>query len=129
MSSPSRRFKDAAYAQLARVGKAVSSPKRLELLDLLAQAPRTVEALAHEAGLSIASASQHLQTLRSARLVRSTKQGLYVQYRLADDDVARFFVTLRARAHTHLPELEQTRHDFWGDDDDDDELLDPSQLM
>src|SRR5512143_1218475 len=94
-SSPNRRFKDAIYAQFARVGKAVSAPKRLELLDLLGQSPRTVEALAEQAAISVANASQHLQVLRAARLVDAEKKGLYVEYRLAADDVSGFFVSLR----------------------------------
>src|SRR5918995_566508 len=71
MITPHRRFKDTIYEQLARVGKALSAPKRLELLDLLCQGPRTVEALADQAALSIANASQHLQVLRAARLAES----------------------------------------------------------
>ena len=69
MTNPNRRFKDAIYEQFARIGKAVSSPKRLELLDLLCQGPRTVEVLATEAGLTVANASRHLHVLRGARLV------------------------------------------------------------
>ena len=76
MKSPNRAFKDAIYEQFARIGKAVSSSKRLELLDLLCQGPRTVEALARESGLTVANASQHLQVLRSSRLVESEKNGL-----------------------------------------------------
>ena len=75
MSSPNRRFKDAIYEQLARIGKATAAPKRLELLDLLCQGPRTVELLAREAGVTVANASQHLQVLRAARLVAAEKQG------------------------------------------------------
>jgi predicted transcriptional regulator len=71
-------LKKAVYEQLARIGKAVASPPRLELLDLLCQGPRTVEALAHEAGLSVANTSQHLQVLHSARLVQAQKEGLFV---------------------------------------------------
>jgi rhodanese-related sulfurtransferase len=84
METPHRRFKDAIYEQFARLGKAVSSPKRLELLDLLCQGPRTVEALAQQAATSVANASQHLQVLRTARLVDADKRGLYVEYRLAE---------------------------------------------
>ncbi len=67
MKTPNRAFKDAIYEQFARIGKAVSSPKRLELLDLLCQGPRTVEILAKESSLTVANASQHLQVLRAAR--------------------------------------------------------------
>jgi DNA-binding transcriptional ArsR family regulator len=69
MKNPNRLFKDAIYEQFARIGKAVSSPKRLELLDLLCQGPRTVEVLAKESGLTLANASQHLQVLRERGLV------------------------------------------------------------
>ena len=107
MPASSRRFKDAIYEQLARVGRAVSAPKRLELLDLLCQGPRTVEALAAQAALSVANASQHLQVLRAARLVDGEKKGLYVEYRLADDEVSRFFVGLRELAASRLAEVDQ----------------------
>lgn len=105
------RFKDAIYEQLARVGKALSAPKRLELLDLLCQGPRTVEALAQQAAISVANASQHLKILRAARLVDAEKQGLYVEYRLADDEVARFFVALRGLASNRLAEIDQIKRD------------------
>jgi rhodanese-related sulfurtransferase len=111
MTTPNRRFKDSLYEQFARVGKAVSAPKRLELLDLLCQGPRTVEALAEQAALSVANASQHLQVLRTARLVLSEKRGLFVEYRLADDEVCRFFHSLRGLAESRLAEVERvTRH-------------------
>src|SRR5688572_4781573 len=95
MTTGQRQFQNAIYAQFARLGKAVASPKRLELLDLLCQGPRTVEVLAGQAGVSIANASQHLQVLRAARLVDAEKKGLYVEYRLADDEVAHFLCALR----------------------------------
>ena len=104
--SASPNFKKAIYEQLARIGKAVASPPRLELLDLLCQGPRTVEALAREAGLTVANASQHLQVLRGARLVEAEKQGLFVTYRLADAAVCEFFQKLRALAEIRLAEVE-----------------------
>ena len=107
-----RHFKDAIYEQLARVGKALASPKRLELLDLLAQGPRTVEVLAEAAEISLANTSQHLQVLRGARLVEADKQGLYVRYRLADDDVGALLLQLRALAESRLAEVEATRRAF-----------------
>ncbi|MFW6066920.1 MAG: ArsR/SmtB family transcription factor [Myxococcota bacterium] len=112
MTTSHRRFKDAIYEQLARLGKAVSAPKRLELLDLLCQGPRTVEALADQAALSVANASRHLQILRAARLVDAEKKGLYVEYRLADDDVCRFFLGLRGLAEARLAEVEQVTRQF-----------------
>ncbi|MBI5836759.1 MAG: metalloregulator ArsR/SmtB family transcription factor [Candidatus Eisenbacteria bacterium] len=105
--SPDRGFKDAVYEQFARIGKAASSPKRLELLDLLSQGERTVEVLAREAGVSVAAASHHLQALRAARLVESTKEGVYVTYRLADSAVAGFLGGLRGLAEKRLAELDQ----------------------
>jgi len=108
-----RQFKDAIYEQFARIGKALSSPKRLELLDLLCQGERTVEALAAEAGLSVANASQHLQVLRGSRLVDSFKQGLYVTYRIADPAVAEFVRSIRVLAEHQLAEVEQISRRFF----------------
>jgi rhodanese-related sulfurtransferase len=113
MGAADRRLKDTLYGQLARLGKAVSAPKRLELLDLLCQGPRTVEALAGQAGLSMANASQHLQVLRAARLVEGEKKGLYVEYRLADDEVSRFFVVLRGLAEARLTEVDRAVRDYF----------------
>ncbi|MCY0985762.1 metalloregulator ArsR/SmtB family transcription factor [Nannocystis sp. ILAH1] len=105
MADAHRRHKDTVYEQLAKVGKALASPKRLELLDLLSQAPRTIEDLAEQAGLSIGNASQHLKLLREAGLVEGEKRGLYVTCRLAGDDVAGFLVAMRGLAESHLAEL------------------------
>lgn len=107
-----RRHKDLLYEQFARVGRAVSSPSRLEILDLLGQAPRTVEALAVQAGMTVANTSQHLQVLRSAGLVESTKEGLFVTYRLASDDVATFYRALRTLAAARLLEIEQVTRTY-----------------
>lgn len=101
-------LKDAVYEQLARIGKAVDSPKRLELLDLLAQGERSVEALAGLAGLGVTNTSAHLQTLARARLVATRKQGTRVLYRLAGEQVAAFLATLRGLAQTRLPEVDHT---------------------
>ena len=112
MKNPNRLFKDAIYEQFARIGKAVSSPKRLELLDLLCQGPRTVEVLAKESGLTLANASQHLQVLRATRLVEAEKEGLFVIYRLADQTVCEFFHTMRVLAESRLAEVEQIKRRF-----------------
>ena len=112
MPKSSRQFKDEIYEQVARISKAAAAPKRLELLDLLAQGPRTVEALASLAGITIGNASQHLKILRAARLVDARKHGLYVEYRLADEAVAHFFVALRSLATTRLAEIEHVRREF-----------------
>jgi rhodanese-related sulfurtransferase/DNA-binding MarR family transcriptional regulator len=112
MKNPNRAFKDAIYEQFARIGKAVSSSKRLELLDLLCQGPRTVEVLAKESGMTVANTSQHLQVLRAARLVESEKEGLYVIYRLADQKVCEFFRAMRVLAESRLAEVEQIKRRF-----------------
>lgn len=95
------------YEQLARIGKAVGSPRRVELLDLLCQGERSVEALARATGMTLANASQHLQALRAARLVETRKERTKVIYRLADEGVCRFFLALRELAHARLAEVEQ----------------------
>lgn len=112
MKNLNRRFKDEIYEQFARIGKAVSSPNRLELLDILCQGERTVEALAKETGLTVANASQHLRVLRAARLVETEKQGLYVTYRLADQRVCTFFLSMRVLAENRLAEVEQIKRHF-----------------
>ena len=106
-TSPSRRFKDDGFEQFARIGKAVASPKRLELLDILCQGPRTVEVLADQASLTLANASQHLQVLRAARLIEAEKSGLFVTYRLAEG-VEGFCLGLRHLAEVRLAEIEAT---------------------
>ncbi len=112
MKSPVRQLKDAIYEQFARIGKAMSSPKRLELLDLICQGGKTVETLARETGLSVANTSQHLQTLKSARLIKSEKKGLYVNYRLADGTVCEFFRSMRILAEHRLAEVEMIKRRF-----------------
>src|SRR5262247_1876913 len=105
-STAHRKFKDRLYGQFALIGKALASPARFELLELLAQGPRTVEALANESDLSVANASQHLQLLRQAGLIDSKKQGLFVEYRLAGPDVFEMCRSLRVVAENRNAELE-----------------------
>lgn len=114
MRDTHREFKDRLYGQLARLGKAISSPHRLEMLELLAQSERTVDSLATEIGLSLANASQHLQTLRQAALVESRKDGLFVYYRLADPDVFELSKVIRSVAERRLAELDRLVHDHFG---------------
>lgn len=114
MTSSKRLFKDAAYGQLARAGKALSSSKRLELLDLLAQSPRTVESLAREAGITVANASQHLQVLHAGGLVEAEKHGRFVIYRLADESVGRFLRIFRILAEDRLAGIERLKQRFFG---------------
>ena len=100
-----RILKDLLYEQVARIGKAVSSPKRLELLELLAQGEKTVEALSFELSADIKLTSAHLKALKDARLVCSRRDGKYVIYRLTGEDVAGLWVMLRQVAEEHLLEL------------------------
>lgn len=112
-----REFKDRIYEQFARVGAALSSEKRLELLDLLAQAPRSVDALALEADLSTANASQHLQVLKSARLVESERRATKVFYRLASEEVLALWLALRTTAESRLGDIPQIVRDHAVDGD------------
>ena len=105
MPSP-RETKDALFDQVARIAKAVASPKRLELIELLCQAPKSVELLAAEAGISVKLVSAHLKELRLARLVDTERQGKYIIYRIASPDVPRFWVMLRTLAESRLFELQ-----------------------
>jgi rhodanese-related sulfurtransferase len=107
-----RVFKDRVYEQFARVGKCLSNPHRLEILDLLAQGERTVEDLAADAGLSVANASQHLQVLRAARLVEARRKGSYVHYRLVGDDVFRLWQSLRDVGTDRLAEIDRVVEAF-----------------
>ena len=109
-----RQFKYRLYGQFARIGKALSSPQRLEILELLAQSERTVDSLATEIGLSLANTSQHLQTLRQAALVDSRKDGLFVYYRLAGPEVFELPKALRTVAEGRLAEFERLIRDHFG---------------
>jgi len=100
-----RTVKDLLYEQVARIGRAISSPKRLELLEVLAQGEKTVEALAADLDIDMRLASAHLKALREARLVVARRAGKYMVYRLSSDDVAGLWVTLREVAEAHLVEL------------------------
>lgn len=100
-----RTLKDILYEHVARIGKATSSPKRLELLELLAQGEKSVEAMAEELSIEVKLASAHLKVLREARLVASRKEGKFVHYRLSGPDVAALWVSMREVAQEHLVEL------------------------
>ena len=102
-----RAFKDSLYEQFSRIGHALSTPKRLEILDLLGQGERSVEVLAREANLSVPNASQHLKVLRSARLVDSRRDGAYIYYRLADSAVWRLWAALRELGELRLTEISE----------------------
>lgn len=102
-----RVFKDRLYGQYARIGKALSNPVRLEVLELLAQGERTVESLTNELRVSTANTSQHLQVLRGAGLVESRREGLFIHYRLADDSVISLSAAIRTVAERRLADLER----------------------
>ncbi|MFP8906820.1 ArsR/SmtB family transcription factor [Streptomyces atacamensis] len=104
------------YDAFAATGKALASGKRLELLDLLAQGERTVDALAKAAGLNLTTASAHLQTLKQAGLVATRREGVRIHYRLAGDDVARLFALLREVARTHQAAVEPARTAYLGEE-------------
>jgi len=107
-----RTYKNLLYEQFARIGKALSNPHRLELLELLMQCERTVEALAQEAGLSVANASQHLQVLRAACLVQTRREGVSIYYRLASEGVAALWLALRQVGETQLAEIDRVVETF-----------------
>lgn len=100
-----RETKSLLYEQVARIGKSFSSPKRLELLELLAQGEKRVETLAAEAGIDMRLTSAHLKALREARLVNTRRDGKYIYYRLSGPDVSELWVALRETAEEHLVEL------------------------
>ena len=102
-----RAFKDQLYEQFARIGKALANPHRLELLEVLAQCERTVEALAEETSMTIANASQHLQVLRAAHLVEVRREGVSMYYRLADDRVFTLWHALRTVGEAQLAEIDR----------------------
>ncbi|MBL8430702.1 MAG: metalloregulator ArsR/SmtB family transcription factor [Dechloromonas sp.] len=93
------------YEHVARIGKAISSPKRLELIELLAQGEKTVETLAAQAHIDMRLASAHLRALREARLVETRREGKFIHYRLSGPDVAQLWVNVREVAEEHLVEL------------------------
>jgi rhodanese-related sulfurtransferase len=123
-----REFKDRLFEQFARVGKALASPKRLEIVDLLAQGERTVEEIARETAMSVASASQHLQVLKAARMVEVRRERLYAHYRLTDEDVFRTWQAVRALAESRLSEVDRVVEAYLGDRDAL-ETVDATELM
>ncbi len=116
MTESTTERKTRLYEAFGATGKALASGKRLELLDLLAQGERTVDALARAAGLNLTTASAHLQTLKQAGLVTTRREGVRIHYRLAGDDVARLFALLRTVAEAHQPAVPAARDAYLGQD-------------
>lgn len=109
-----RHPKERLYEELSRIGKALGSPKRLELLEVLAQGERTVDALSRATRLSLANTSHHLQTLREARLVEARKEGLFVHYRLVSPGVFDLFDCIRRMAEEHIGEVDRLLRIYFG---------------
>lgn len=112
-----RMFKDQLYEQFAQQVRALANPHRLEILDLLAQGERTVDEIAKEAGLKVGSASQHLQVLRQAGILRVRREGLFAYYRLADEQVCRAWSALRELSESQNAEVERLVRTFLSDRD------------
>lgn len=112
-----QNFKSDLFEQFARIGKALSSGKRLEMLEFLAQGERSVEQLARMTGLAVANTSQHLQLLRQVGLVTARKEGLYVYYRVAGDGIVRLLAALRAVGEEHVADVDRLVKVFLGSKD------------
>lgn len=108
--SGARQIKDLLYEQVSRIGKAISSPKRLELIEVLCQGEKSVEQLAADTDISVKLASAHLKGLKAAHLVSTRREGKHIYYRLADDQVADMWVMLRTLAEERLLELQAAMH-------------------
>jgi rhodanese-related sulfurtransferase/predicted transcriptional regulator len=113
-----RPQKDALFEAIALMGKAFASPVRLELLDLLAQAPRTVDELAGASGQSTANTSQHLQALHASGMVSRVREGTRVRYSIAGDEALRLWLALRDASAARLAEVERAARDYLGEDVD-----------
>jgi rhodanese-related sulfurtransferase/DNA-binding HxlR family transcriptional regulator len=112
----SRHSKEALFEAIAAMGKAFGSPRRLELIDLLAQGPRSVDELARASGQSTANASQHLQALHASGVVARERDGTRVNYSLAGEDVLRLWLELRDASATRVAEVERAARDYLGDE-------------
>jgi rhodanese-related sulfurtransferase/DNA-binding transcriptional ArsR family regulator len=112
-----RDFKSAIFEQLARVGTVFDSPKRVEIIDLLAQADRSVESIATATAMTVANTSRHLQILRQAGMVLSRREGSHVVYRVADESVIAGYIGLRRLAESRIAEVSQLAEAFFGEVD------------
>lgn len=115
--SPLRETKDRLFEQFSRIGQALSSPKRLELLELLCQSEKDVETLAENSGMSVANTSQHLQVLKTAGLVSSQKAGLRNVYRIASRNVVELFSGLRGVAEDRLADIKRIVDEYYPQDE------------
>src|SRR5699024_9831854 len=109
------RLKNILYGEFARIGKSLSSPKRLEILDLLSQGPKSVEALSKATTMSVANVSQHLQTLLNANLVKFEKKGNFVIYELADEIIAEFLLSFHRLSERQYAQVQQIKQEFMND--------------
>lgn len=107
-----RNLKDMLYGEFARIGKSLSSPKRLEILDLLTQGPKSVDALSKATTMSVANVSQHMQTLLNAHLVSYKKEGNFVIYELKDEVIAEFLMSFRTLSEKQLIQVQQIKKEF-----------------
>lgn len=112
-----RAFKDAVFDQFARAAAAFASPKRVEIIDLLAQAERTVESIAAATSMTVGNTSRHLQILRGAGMVESRRDGLHVVYRVADPSVVAGYRHLRTLAEARIVEVSRLAESFFGERD------------
>lgn len=110
-----RALQDILYKEFAKIGKSLSSPKRIELLDLLIQGPKSVEELAQATTMSVANVSQHLRTLYNLQMVTSKKEGNYVIYSIKDQDVRNFLNNLHALAEKQFMEVKYIKEEFQND--------------
>jgi rhodanese-related sulfurtransferase/DNA-binding transcriptional ArsR family regulator len=130
---PKRSTKSRLYEELSRVGRALGSPRRLELLEILAQGERSVEVLSRHTGLSVANTSHHLQALREARLVEARKEGLFVYYRLTSLEVFGVVQMIRELGEQHIAEVDRIMRSYFGQRDElepvrRDELLERAKM-
>ncbi|WP_348710825.1 ArsR/SmtB family transcription factor [Bacillus subtilis] len=112
--SSGKDYKDELYKQLSRIGKCLSSDKRLEILNLLSQGSKTVEKLVQDTGMNVANVSRHLQVLNDSKLVKFTKKGKYVIYSLADPSITDFLFSLWRIGENQLSDITRIKEDFLG---------------
>ena len=112
-----REFKDAIFEQFARVASALASPKRVEIIDLLSQGERRVDSIAEVTGMSVANTSRHLHILRDAGMLTSTRNGLQITYRVADESVVTGYQALRTLAESRIAEVNRLAEAFFSEVD------------